>query len=83
MVAVLRGSVSTGAKEDHSSAGRVWAAGFHHVTARSTLAGMLTQTVYFFNALFFSARGKPQLLNQWIRGHTCILLLLLLLLLFR
>jgi hypothetical protein len=37
---VLRGSVSTGAKEDESSTGRVWAAGFHHVTARSRLAGV-------------------------------------------
>jgi hypothetical protein len=38
---VLRGSVGTGAKEDESSTGRVWAAGFHHVTARSRLAGVL------------------------------------------
>jgi hypothetical protein len=35
---VLRGSVSAGAKEDESSAGRVWATGFYHVTARSRLA---------------------------------------------
>jgi len=35
MVASLRGSVSTGKKEDESSTGRVWAAGFHHVTVRS------------------------------------------------
>jgi hypothetical protein len=27
--------VGTGTKEDESSTGRVWAAGFHHVTARS------------------------------------------------
>jgi hypothetical protein len=20
---------------------------------------------------FFSGRGKPRILNQWIRGHTC------------
>jgi hypothetical protein len=38
---VLRGSVSTGAKEDESSAGRVWAPGFHHVTARTRLARVL------------------------------------------
>jgi hypothetical protein len=37
----LRGSVSTGAKEDKSSTERVWAAGFHHGTARSRLAGVL------------------------------------------
>jgi hypothetical protein len=30
-----------GAKEDESSTGQVWAAGFHQVTARSLLAGIL------------------------------------------
>jgi hypothetical protein len=38
---VLRGSVSTGAKEGELSTGRVWAAGFHNFTARSRLAGVL------------------------------------------
>jgi hypothetical protein len=38
---VLRGSVSTGAKEDESSTRRVWAAGFHYGTARSRLVGVL------------------------------------------
>jgi len=38
MVASLPGSVDTGTKEDESSTGRVWAAGFHHFTARSRLA---------------------------------------------
>jgi hypothetical protein len=38
---ILRGSVSTGAREDESSIGRVWDAGFHHVTTRSRLAGVL------------------------------------------
>jgi hypothetical protein len=38
---VLRGSVSTGAKEDESSTGRVWAAVFHYVMARSRLARVL------------------------------------------
>jgi hypothetical protein len=38
---VLRGSVGTGAKEDQSSIGRVWAAEFHHVTARSRFARVL------------------------------------------
>ena len=38
MVATLRGNVGTGTKEDKSSNGRVWAAGFHHVAARSRLA---------------------------------------------
>jgi hypothetical protein len=41
---VLRGSVITGAKEDESSTGRVLAAEFHHVTARSRLAGVLKLT---------------------------------------
>jgi len=35
MMASLQGSVGTETKEDESSTGRVWAAGFHHVMARS------------------------------------------------
>jgi hypothetical protein len=27
--------------------------------------------VYFFNFPIFSGRGKPRILNQWIRGHDC------------
>ena len=38
MVTSLLGSVGTGTQEDESSTGRDWAAGFHHVTARSRLA---------------------------------------------
>jgi hypothetical protein len=34
---VLWGSMSVGAKEGESSTRRVWAAGFHNVTARSHL----------------------------------------------
>ena len=41
LLASLRVSVGTGTKEDESSTGRVWAAGFHHVTARSHLARVL------------------------------------------
>jgi len=41
MVASLQGSVGTGTKGDESSTGRVWAAGFHHITARSGLARVL------------------------------------------
>jgi hypothetical protein len=41
MVASLRGSVGTRKKEDESSTGRIWAAGFHHVMARSHLARVL------------------------------------------
>jgi hypothetical protein len=43
-----RGSVCTGAKEDGLSTGRVWAAVFHHVTARSRLARVLK----LMNSLF-------------------------------
>jgi hypothetical protein len=45
---VLQGSVSTGAKEDESSNGRVWTAGFRRVTALSRLASVLK----FMNRLF-------------------------------
>ena len=48
MLASLRGSVGAGTKEDESSTGRVWAAGFHHVTARSRLPRVLI----FMNRLF-------------------------------
>ena len=41
MVASLEGSVGTGTKEDESSTGRIWAAGFHHAMARSHLARIL------------------------------------------
>jgi hypothetical protein len=37
MVVSLRGSIGTGKKEDESSTGGIWAAGFHHVMARSRL----------------------------------------------
>jgi hypothetical protein len=45
---VVRGSVSTGEKEDESSTGRDGAAGLHHVTARSRLAGVLKLTNRLF-----------------------------------
>jgi len=48
MVASLRGSVGTGTKEDESSTGRIWAAGFHHVTARSGLVHILKLMNRFF-----------------------------------
>jgi len=41
MVASLQGSMGTGTKEDKSSTGHVWAAGFHHVMAHSRLAHVL------------------------------------------
>jgi len=48
MVESLRGSVGTGKKEDESSTGRVWAAAFHHVMARSLLGRVLK----LINSLF-------------------------------
>jgi hypothetical protein len=41
LAVVLWGSVGTVTKEDESSTGRVWAAGFHHVTGLSRLACVL------------------------------------------
>jgi hypothetical protein len=38
---VLPGSMSTGDKEDKSSTGCIWAAGFHHAMAHSRLARVL------------------------------------------
>jgi hypothetical protein len=46
---VLPVSVSTGANKDESSTGRIWAAGFHHVTARSRLARVLKLMNRLFN----------------------------------
>jgi hypothetical protein len=57
---VLWGSTSSGAKEDESSAGCVWAAGYHHVTARSRLAGILKLRNHLFLnfPIFFSGRSE-------------------------
>jgi len=71
----LRGVVGMGTKEDESITGCVWAAGFHHVTARSTL-GARFETYDPFICLifqiFFSSRGKPRILNPRIRESACI-----------
>ena len=48
MVASLQGNVYTGTKDVESSTGRVWAAGFHHVTASSRLARVLDVTNRLF-----------------------------------
>jgi hypothetical protein len=58
---LLRGSVSMGAKKGESSTGRVWNAGFHHVTARNRF-------VSIFKLFFFPRRGEPRILNQWYGG---------------
>jgi hypothetical protein len=41
---VLQGSVSMGAKEDESSTGHIWAAGFHHVMSGFRLADVFKLT---------------------------------------
>jgi hypothetical protein len=60
---VLWESVSTGAKEDESHTGRVWAAGFHHVTAHSRLAHVLKlyEPSTSLISTFFLCWGKPQI----------------------
>jgi hypothetical protein len=57
------GSVITGAKEDESSTERVWPAGFHRVTARSRLAGVLklTNRLFLQFSVYFSGRVKPRI----------------------
>jgi hypothetical protein len=57
---VVRGRVSTGANEDESSTGRVWAAGFHHITARSHLARFKTyeQFIYLIFNFFRGAVNR-------------------------
>jgi hypothetical protein len=63
-----------GTKEDESSTGCIWAAGFHRIAARSRLARVLKLMNHLFNVrFFFSGCGKLQILNQRILGHTCIL----------
>jgi hypothetical protein len=49
---VLRGNVSTGAKEDESSTERIWAAVLHHVTAHSCLACVLKINEPFISLIF-------------------------------
>jgi len=70
MVARLRGSVSTGTKLDESSNGRVWTAGFHHVTARSRLARVLkrmNRLFILFSKFFFRAA-----VNRGYGGSACM-----------
>jgi len=65
-----------GTKEDESSTGCIWAAGFHHVTVRSRLARVLkimNPLFLYFSKFFFSGSGKPQILDPRRRGSVCIL----------
>jgi hypothetical protein len=57
---VLWGSVSTGINEDESSTVRVWAAGFHHVMARSRLAHVLKlmNSLFLQFSNFYGGRSK-------------------------
>jgi hypothetical protein len=49
-----------GTKEDESSIGCVWTAGFHHVTAHSCLAHVLKlMNFFFFNFFKWGGGGKP------------------------
>jgi hypothetical protein len=50
--------VSTEAKEDESSTGHIWAAGFHHVVPHCCLVGVLKLTNHLFNLPFVSDRGE-------------------------
>jgi hypothetical protein len=59
MVASLRGSLGTGTKEDESNTGRVWAAIFPHVTARSRLARVFFgQFISLILQFFFQAAAN-------------------------
>jgi len=61
MMASLRGSVDTETKEDEASTGRVWAAGFHHVKARSGLARFLKLMNHLFTYFPFFFRAAVNL----------------------
>jgi len=68
MAVGLRVSVSAGKKENEPSTGRVWAAGFHHVTTRSRLARVFLtyEPIVSLRFQFFSGCGQPR-----IRRSTC------------
>jgi hypothetical protein len=59
MVASYWGSMDMGTKEDESSTGHVWAAGFYRVMACSRLARIL-KTYEPFISLIFQIFGGPQ-----------------------
>jgi hypothetical protein len=67
--------MSTGAKEDESSTWSIWAAGFHHVMACSSLVRILKlmSRLFNFQIVFHVTVNhgylKPRTLNQWIGGH--------------
>jgi hypothetical protein len=65
--------MGTGTTEDGSSTGHIWDSGFHHVTARTRLAGVLklTNCLFILFSNFFSGRGELRIMNQQILWHTC------------
>jgi hypothetical protein len=77
---VLGESMGLGTKEDESSIERIWAARFHHVTARSRLTRILKLMNCLFLLLsnFLSGRNKLQIIEtadteSTDMGHDCIL----------
>jgi hypothetical protein len=64
--------MGTGTKEEESSTGWIWAAGFNHVMTRSCLEHVLKLISLILQ--IFAGCGKPRIPNQWIRRHGCILL---------
>ena len=68
MVASLRRSVGTGTKEDESSTGRVWAAGFHHVSP--LWLGARFETCEPLSSLIFQTFFWPRpTADNWNRGY--------------
>jgi hypothetical protein len=59
-----------GTKEDQSSTGRAWAAGFHHVTASSRLALFKTHKPFIYSIFqYFSGRGKLRITGAELYFH--------------
>jgi hypothetical protein len=64
MEASSAGSMSTGAKEDESDTGRIWAAGFHNVISGSRLADVLK----LMNRLILEFSNFPPVCSEpWIQ----------------
>jgi hypothetical protein len=57
--------VGTRTKDGDSSTGRIWAAGFHHVTARSRLVRVLKlmKRLFLYFSNLFSGCGEPRIIE--------------------
>jgi len=66
-VGSLRGSVGMGTKEDELSTGRVWAAGFHHVTA--LLAWRAFWNLWTISLIFQIFFGPRSTAHNWNSGY--------------